>query len=70
MEGLHKRLDQTGGLYNQLFEINDHKIQIGGEIIKETSSKQENWKKKYLEIKIERDNLKKENEKLKKQLKS
>jgi hypothetical protein len=68
MEGLHTRFEQTGGLYNYQFETKDNKIQQGGKVKKDLSVSNENWKKKYLEIKIERDNLKKENEKLKKEI--
>ena len=68
MEELHTRFEQTGGLYNYQFETKDNKIQQGGKVKKDLSVSNENWKKKYLEIKIERDNLKKENEKLKKEI--
>ena len=64
MEGLHTRFEQTGGLYNYQFETKDNQDQQGGKIKKDLSVSNGNWKKKYLEIKIERDDLKKENEKL------
>jgi hypothetical protein len=68
MERLHTRFEQTGGLYNYQFETKGNQVQQGGKVKKDLSVSSENWKKKYLEIKIERDDLKKENEKLKKQL--
>ena len=68
MEGLHTRFEQTGGLYNYQFETKDNQEQQGGKIKKDLSVSNGNWKKKYLEIKIERDDLKKENEKLKKEI--
>jgi len=69
MEELHKRFEQPEGLYNYKFKTKGNQIQLGGEIKKDLSPRSENWKKKFLEIKIERDVLKKENETLKKQLK-
>jgi len=65
MEGLSERFRQNGGLYNYNFEE-----QSGGkkDISPKLSPRSDNWKKKYLEIKIELENLKKDNEKLKKQL--
>ena len=68
MEGLHTRFEQTGGLYNYQFETKDNQVQHGGKVDKDLSVSNENWKKKYLEIKNERDNLKKENEQLKKEI--
>jgi len=65
MEELHKRFEQTGGLYNYNFEKKDNAIQNGGKIEKDLSPRSENWKQKYLAIKRELDDLKKENEKLK-----
>ena len=68
MEGLHTRFEQTGGLYNYQFETKENQNQQGGKVEKDLSVSSENWKKKYLEIKIERDSLKKENEQLKKEI--
>jgi len=61
MEELHKRFEQGGGLYN--YQLEENKEQYGGK--EELSPRSDNWKKKYLEIKIELDNLKEENKKLK-----
>ena len=65
MERLSERFQTGGKLYNYNFE---NEKQSGGEIKEKLSPKNENWKKKYLEIKIERDNLLKENKKLKQKL--
>ena len=65
MEKLPERFQTGGKLYNYNLE-NDK--QLGGEKSKKLSPKSDNWKKKYLEIKIERDNLLKENKKLKQKL--
>ena len=58
MENLNARFKQVGGVYNNL-EVN----QSGGGM-EETklSPRSNNWKKKYLEIKLENDNLLKEKE--------
>lgn len=66
MEQLTQRFDQDGGnLYNLDLSISDSNLEGGGG--KKISPRSENWKKKYLEIKLERDNLLKENKKLKQQ---
>ena len=57
MEELHKRFEQTGGLYNYNFEKKDNAIQNGGKIEKDLSPRSENWKQKYLAIKRELDDL-------------
>ena len=62
MERLPERFQTGGKLYNYNFESEK---QSGGEIKENLSPRSENWKKKYLEIKKERDNLLKENKKLK-----
>ena len=62
MEGLSNRFEQEGGLYKK----NETKNLIGG---KNKESPNNNWKKKYLEMKIEVDNLKQENKSLKSQIK-
>jgi len=58
MENLNARFKQVGGVYNDL-EV----AQSGGGV-KQTklSPRSNNWKKKYLEIKLENDNLLKEKE--------
>ena len=65
MEALELRFKQTGGAYQDV-EI-DKKQQEGGG--KELSPKSKNWKKQYLLMKLERDNLQTENNRLKKKLK-
>jgi len=65
MERLSERFQTGGKLYNYNFESEK---QSGGEIKEKLSPRSENWKKKYLEIKKERDNLLKENKKLKEKL--
>ncbi len=65
MERLPERFQTGGKLYNYNFESEK---QSGGEIKSKLSPRSENWKKKYLEIKKERDNLLKENKKLKQKL--
>ena len=65
MERLPERFQTGGKLYNYNFESEK---QSGGEIKENLSPRSENWKKKYLEIKKERDNLLKENKKLKEKL--
>lgn len=65
MEKLPERFQTGGKLYN--YNLKNDK-QLGGEKTKIVSPKSDNWKKKYLEIKIERDNLLKENKKLKQKL--
>ena len=65
MERLSERFQNGGKLYNYNFE---NEKQSGGEIKEKLSPKNENWKKKYLEIKKERDNLLKENKELKQKL--
>ena len=65
MERLSERFQTGGKLYNYNFENGK---QYGGEIKEKLSPRSENWKKKYLEIKKERDNLLKENKKLKEKL--
>ena len=66
MERLSERFQNGGKLYNYNFE---NEKQSGGEIKEKLSPKNENWKKKYLEIKLEKDNLLKENKKLKQKIK-
>ena len=65
MEKLPERFQTGGKLYNYNFESEK---QSGGEIKENLSPRSKNWKKKYLEIKKERDNLLKENKKLKEKL--
>lgn len=65
MERLSERFQTGGKLYNYNFESEK---QSGGEIKEKLSPRSENWKKKYLEIKKERDNLLRENKKLKQKL--
>ena len=65
MERLSERFQTGGKLYNYNFESEK---QSGGEIKENLSPRSDNWKKKYLEIKKERDNLLKENKKLKEKL--
>ena len=68
MERLTQRFEQDGGnLYNLDLSMSDSNLEGGG--TKKISPRSENWKKKYLEIKLERDNLLKENKKLKQQKK-
>ena len=65
MNDFRSRFEQNGGMYQNLNE--ESVLQIGGSSKKnkDVSPTSENWKKKYLEIKMENDNLKKENKKLK-----
>ena len=65
MEALELRFKQTGGAYQDI-EINKKKQSGGG---KELSPRSQNWKKQYLLMKSERDNLQNENNKLKKKIK-
>ena len=65
MERLSERFQTGGKLYNYNFESEK---QSGGEIKENLSPRSDNWRKKYLEIKKERDNLLKENKKLKEKL--
>lgn len=65
MERLSERFQTGGKLYNYNFK---NEQQSGGKIKEKLSPRSENWKKKYLEIKMERDNLLKENKKLKQKL--
>ena len=65
MERLSERFQTGGKLYNYNFESEK---QSGGEIKGNLSPRSDNWRKKYLEIKKERDNLLKENKKLKEKL--
>ena len=73
MDNFGLRFEQKGaGVYLGLGgNESQSDLQIGGksENEKDLSPTSCNWKKKYLEIKIENDNLKKENEKLKKKIK-
>jgi len=63
MEGLSNRFEQSGGLYKK-----SEKSKLMGKNHK-PSPKNNNWKKKYLESKLEIDNLKQENKILKSQIK-
>ena len=65
MENLELRFKQTGGAYKHI-EINNKQQDGGG---KELTPKSQNWKKQYLLMKSERDNLQNENNKLKKKIK-
>ena len=68
MEKLGARFKQEGGfpIYNNM-ELTKQVSQEGGKP-KKLSPKSENWKKQYLLMKLERDNLKQENEKLLKKI--
>lgn len=71
MENFTQRFNhsQEGGkMYNFTMD-KTKRSQEGGEK-KKLSPSSENWKKKYLEMKIQRDNFKKENQILKKKLQS
>ena len=63
MENLNARFKQVGGVYNDL-EVAQSGGGGGGGGVKQTklSPRSNNWKKKYLEIKLENDNLLKEKE--------
>jgi hypothetical protein len=65
MEQLNSRFKQEGGSVYKEMNVSE---QVGGRKSNKLSPKSENWKKKYLILKLERDNLKKENESLKKKL--
>ena len=68
MEQLTQRFDQDGGkLYNLDLSMSDSNLEGGGQ--NKLSPLSQNWKKKYLEIKLEKDNLLKENKKLKQKIK-
>ena len=68
MDDLGARFKQEGGvpIYNNM-ESSKQVSQEGGKP-KKLSPKSENWKQKYLLMKLERDNLKQENEKLLKKI--
>tara|TARA_B100001094_G_scaffold244848_1_gene241252 strand:- start:159 stop:368 length:210 start_codon:yes stop_codon:yes gene_type:complete len=63
MDRLEKRFQEGGGPYQQL-DFSQENKGGGGKL----SPRSENWKQKYLEMKLERDNLKKENSTLKKRI--
>ena len=68
MEQLTQRFDQDGGkLYNLDLSMSDSNLEGGGQ--NKLSPLSQNWKKKFLEIKLEKDNLLKENKKLKQKIK-
>lgn len=62
------RFEQKGGMYQT---FNESVLQTGGaaKVEKDLSPTSNNWKKKYLEIISENDNLKTEISKLKKKIK-
>ena len=62
MENLEQRFQSGGGVYQKLNVKHSKLNQSGGGKL---SPRSENWKKKYLEMKNERDNLKQENSTLK-----
>jgi hypothetical protein len=65
MDQLNQRFKQEGGNVYDTISISEQKLsQEGGG----KSEKNYNWKKQYLLMKVDRDNLKKENEKLQKQI--
>ena len=64
MDKLEKRFQEGGGLYQELDFSRQENKGGGGQ----RSPRSENWKQKYLEMKVERDNLKKENSTLKKRI--
>ena len=71
MEDFGARFEQKGG--GMYLNLDENQLQTGGKKIKRNiknlSPTSENWKKKYLEIQMENENLKNENKKLKKRLK-
>ena len=63
MEALNKRFKQEGGnVYGSIPILQKNNSQEGGG---KSSASDSNWKKQYLLMRVERDNLKKENTKLK-----
>tara|TARA_Y100001980_G_C14230256_1_gene82890 strand:- start:31 stop:261 length:231 start_codon:yes stop_codon:yes gene_type:complete len=71
MDHFGTRFEQKGG--EMYINLDENQLQTGGKKIKRNiknlSPTSENWKKKYLEIQMENENLKDENKKLKKKLK-
>ena len=71
MDHFGARFEQKGG--EMYLNLDGNQLQTGGKKIKRNiknlSPTSENWKKKYLEIQMENENLKDENKKLKKKLK-
>jgi hypothetical protein len=71
MEKFTQRFEeQKGGLYQFKIEPKTDNLDGGGKKKNKLSPCSENWRKKFLEIKVERDNLLKENKILKKKLQS
>tara|TARA_Y100001970_G_C14188801_1_gene834123 strand:- start:813 stop:1055 length:243 start_codon:yes stop_codon:yes gene_type:complete len=67
MENLTKRFNnpQQGGDSIYHIQLNEKKTEMnGGGKSRKLSPCSENWKKKYLEMKINNENLKKENKRL------
>ena len=64
MEALELRFKQTGGAYSKV----ETKERPFNNKKKNLSPKSENWRKQYLLMKSERDNLQNENKKLKKKI--
>ena len=67
MESFNNRFEQEGGNLYDLQNQNTNLKQQGGGKCK-LSPRSQNWKKKYLEMKMKYDNLNDENKKLKKKL--
>ena len=64
MDKLGKRFQEGGGLYQDLKVSRQENKDGGGKL----SPRSNNWKQKYLEMKLERDNLKKDNSTLRKRI--